>query len=519
MTEKGITFTSQQRKEGILMRDTAPGGCVMVVFGATGDLVSHKLFPALYRLASEKKLPEQFQIIGFSHTDRTTESFTDQIRQSLEEKLTDSFTPSVWKRLAGRLRYVAGDFAGKKDYRKLAEVLREIEKRQNTGGNRIFYLATASLYFADILGNLDGAGLIYPAESGDGGQPWSRVVIEKPFGTDLESARQLNRLATDILDETQIFRVDHYMAKETVQNILVFRFANSIFEPLWNRGHIDHVQITAAEDIGITTRGSFYDRTGVIRDVLQNHLMQILALVAMESPVSLTSRDFHDEKSKFFRALRPLDPVTLAEKVVLGQYSGYEKEKNVEPDSETPTFAAMKVFIDNWRWQGVPFYIRAGKGLAVKLTEVSIHFRSIPICLFGGVDSCRHVLPNVLTMRIQPDEGITLSFACKVPGDHLEIGEVTMDFSYARAFAGKKRDAYERLLLDCMRGDNLLFGRADVIEEQWAFVDPLLAGSGGRSTLAVQRYVRGSDGPKGAEALMASDGRCWRDLAASCPQP
>jgi len=516
MTDQGITFTSQKSKEGILIKDTPPAGCVMTIFGATGDLARHKLFTALYDLAAEKKLPEQFEIVGYSHTDRDTASFIEGTRQSLEERLGPSFDPAVWQWLAVRMRYTAGDFAGREGFLKLASVIETIEAQKQTGGNRLFYLATASPYFADILGNLHEAGLARPAEAGRQ-QPWRRVVIEKPFGTDLHSARQLNRLATGILDESQIFRVDHYMAKETVRNILVLRFANSIFEPLWNRSHIDHVQITAAEDIGISTRGAFYDKTGVVRDMLQNHLMQVLALVAMEAPVSFESRDFQDEKSKFFRALRPLDPKNLQDRVVLGQYAGYREENKVGADSSTPTFVALKVFIDNWRWQGVPFYIRSGKGLAAKLTEVSIHFSPIPVCLFRGADACRQIHPNVLTIRIQPDEGITLSFACKVPGDHLEIGEVTMDFGYARAFAGRKRDAYERLLLDCMRGDNLLYGRADVIEEQWRFVAPLLEGSDGHAPMTIHTYERGGDGPLAADALIDRDNRCWRGLKESCP--
>ncbi len=510
MSEIGVGVATGKLPEKLIIKDTPPSSCIIVVFGATGDLARKKLFPALYGLERDGMLPHTCMIVGFSHTDRTRETFQAQIRDNIATKLDSAFDEQVWQRLAARLQYHAGDFKNPEPFRKLSNRIREVESGSGAEGNRLFYLATASHFFPAILENLKAADLLHASGLGDQ-EPWTRLVIEKPFGSDLASARDLNRIAAEILAEEQIFRVDHYLAKETVQNILVFRFANAIFDPVWNRAHIDHVQITGAEDIGIGSRGTFYDKTGVVRDVIQNHLLQVLALIAMEPPVSFKAADFHDEKSKLFRSLRPLRPEWLSGQVTLGQYRGYRDEPGVAADSDTPTFAAVKILIDNWRWQGVPFYIRAGKRLSRQLTEVVIRFRHIPICLFGSREVCQNISPNTITLRIQPDEGISLSFSCKVPGDHLEVGDMAMDFGYTKAFVGKKvRPAYERLFLDAMRGDQTLFARADSLEAQWAYIEPILRASG--STLEVHPYEPGSSGPARADDLFRRASRSWHPL-------
>jgi glucose-6-phosphate 1-dehydrogenase len=358
-----------------------------------------------------------------------------------------------------------------------------------------------------ILHGLTGSGLIAKQEDANA-RPWSRVVIEKPFGRDLGTSRELNRLALDSLDETQLFRIDHYLGKETVQNLLVFRFGNAIFEPLWNRKYVDHVQVTAAEDMGIEGRGKFYDETGVVRDIVQNHLLQVLALCAMEPPVSFESEEIRDEKAQVFRSLKKLAGGEVEERVVLGQYRGYRDEPHVARDSTTPTYAALKVFIDNWRWQGVPFYLRAGKRLAKRVTEVAIHFQSVPLLLFEHKGD--PLEPNVLILRIQPDEGIGLRFMCKVPGDDLALSKVSMDFGYAQSFQKPVQEAYEHLLLDCMRGDQTLFWRRDEVSRAWEFVGPVLEGG---ARCPVEMYDPGSGGPSRADALLARDGRKWRPLA------
>ena len=508
LTGNGINFRHDENENVRILDDSSPSCCILTVFGATGDLARRKIFPAIYGLAADGKFPGNCAIIGFSHTDRTSESFRDQISKSLQDTIGSRFDEAVWRSVAGRMHYVRGDFSQGVEYGKLAGRLAKLEKEIDSGGNRLFYLATPSSFFPDILQNLHSAGLIHPAVEKPG-HPWTRLVIEKPFGTSLDSARELNRAAEKFLSENQIFRVDHYLAKETVQNILVFRFANSIFEPVWNRKYIDHIEITAAEDIGIGSRGSFYDKTGVIRDVVQNHILQVLALTAMESPGTFSPPDFHAEKRKVFRLLRPFTTDDLRERVVLGQYRGYTATDGVDENSTTPTYAALKVFIDNWRWQDVPFYIRAGKSLAGKLTEVAVHFSNIPSCMFGDRKTCAQISPNVLTLAIQPHEGIKLSFSCKQPGDHLEVAKVEMDFSYGGAFRKKSRPAYERLLLDCMRGDQMLFGEAATLEEQWKFVGPLLETTEAGAKISIQPYDPGSPGPDAAREVIGRDGRNW----------
>ncbi len=507
----GISFKHDKKENTLILEDSSPACCILTVFGATGDLARNKIFPALYGLAVDGKIPDDIKIMGFSHTDRTTEDFRNLITGSLQDKFRQDFDGTVWDRIAGSMHYIRGDFSRADDYNGLASGLKKLAQESNVGENRLFYLATPSHFFPGILRNLHEADLIHSSEDGNSG-PWTRLVIEKPFGSDLESAQELNRTAEKFLDENQIFRVDHYLAKETVQNILIFRFANSIFEPIWNRMHIDYIEITAAEDFGIGNRGSFYDKTGVVRDVIQNHILQLLALIAMETPSSFAPDDFHAEKRKIFRLLRPLTADDLHDRVLLGQYRGYRDEDGVEEDSNTPTYAALKVIIDNWRWQNVPFYIRAGKSLSRKLTEIAVHFRTIPTCLFGDRETCQNISPNVLCLRIQPDEGIGLSFSCKQPGDHLKVTKVDMNFSYAGTFSKKSRPAYERLLLDCMRGDHTLFAEAQTLEEQWKFVAPILAAGTGPDGLSVHHYEPGSQGPDAAREFIGRDGRNWREL-------
>jgi glucose-6-phosphate 1-dehydrogenase len=506
-----ISFRHDENENTLIIKDSSPPCCILTIFGATGDLARNRIFPALYGLAADAKIPEDLVVVGFSHTDRTNEDFRRQITESLQDKLGPAFDEAIWQKVTENMQYIRGDFSKGADYRNLAAGLKTLEQERDRGENRLFYLATPSHFFPVILRNLHGVDLIHPATAGNHG-PWTRLVIEKPFGSDLESARELNRTAEDFLDESQIFRVDHYLAKETVQNILIFRFANSIFEPVWNRMHIDHIEITAAEDFGIGSRGSFYDKTGVVRDVIQNHILQLLALIAMDTPSSFSPNDFHLEKRKIFRLLRPLTADDLQDRVLLGQYRGYRDEAGVDGNSNTPTYAALKVFIDSWRWQNVPFYIRAGKSLSRRLTEIAVHFRTIPTCLFGDRETCQNISPNVLCLRIQPEEGIRLSFSCKQPGDHLEVAKVDMNFTYAGTFSQKSRPAYERLLLDCMRGDQTLFAEAKTLEEQWKFVAPILGIGSRTEVLPVHPYDAGSPGPGAAQEFISRDGRSWREL-------
>lgn len=486
--------------------------CALVIFGATGDLTSRKLIPSLYRLDQSGLLPDACAIVGFARREWSDDQFRASLREACEKFVPKGhFEAPVWERFAARLSFESGSFEDAAAYARLAQRLTELDRTRGTAGNRVLYLSTAPTAFPQILERLRPAGLVHPPPlNGDG--PWSRVVIEKPFGRDLDSARTLNRLAHEVLHESQIYRIDHYLGKETVQNILVFRFGNAIFEPLWNRKYIDSVQITAAEHVGVEGRGKFYDETGVLRDLVQNHLLQVLAMCAMEPPVSFAADDVRDQTAQLLHCLRPMDRDSVLAHTVRAQYEGYAKEPGVAPDSRTPTYTALRMYIDNWRWHGVPFYMRTGKGLASKVTEVAIHFQSVPVSIFGHQESVLRVTPNTLVLRIQPNEGIALSFTSKRPGDDLAVGNVEMDFQYREVFGSEPPEAYQRLLLDCMRGDATLFIRTDSVERSWEFCTPILEAWDSDRAAPIPTYARGSQGPAPAERLISSTGHRWRRL-------
>jgi len=482
--------------------------CSVVIFGATGDLTRRKLIPALYNLAFGNSLPESFAVVGFARREWSKEAFEHEMLADVNEfSRRKPADPKVWDRFGPKFDYVIGEFHDAAAYQKLAQRLEAIDRERGTQGNRLFYLATPPSEFSTILHRLQAAGMIARPHA----EPFTRVILEKPFGRDLESARALNGLVGRVLDESQTFRIDHYLGKETVQNILVLRFANSIFEPLWNRNYIDYVEIVAAETVGIEQRGKFYDANGVLRDIVQNHLLEVLSLVAMEPPTTGSADDIRGEKLKVLKALREMWTDTIDKNVVIGQYRGYRNEPDVNPDSITPTYAALRVFVDNWRWQGVPFYLRTGKKLSQRLTEVVLHIRPVPHSLFGRPDVCENLEPNVLTIRIQPGEGIDMRFASKVPGHDFVVGPVHMDMTYVEAFGGEPPEAYERLLLDAMRGDATLFSRRDAVEQSWSWITPILEHFE-KEHREPAAYDPGSCGPPEADRLMHHDRRQWRDL-------
>jgi glucose-6-phosphate 1-dehydrogenase len=490
-----------------LRHEPAPEPCALVIFGATGDLTRRKLVPALYNLLLDGALPEGTTILGVGREPLPPEAFRRMLREGVERfSRRGPLDPEAWGRLAARVDYVTGDLEDARTYGALSERLREAAQRPGSRGNRLYYLAVPPAFFPVVVEHLHHAGLLYEHTPPEG-RPWCRVVVEKPFGRDLASAQALNQLLARSLDESQIFRIDHYLGKESVQNILIFRFGNAIFEPVWTRKHIDHVQITAAETIGVEGRGRFYDTTGVLRDVVQSHLLMVLALCALEPPTSFSADDVRSEQLKILRALHPIAPSD----VVRGQYRGYREEPGVAPGSRTPTYAAMRVLVDSWRWQGVPFYLRAGKRLAARLTEIAVQFQPVPLCLFGGADICRDLAPNLLSLRIQPDEGISLRFVAKVPGEPLAVGDVLMSMSYSTAFGRPLSEAYERLLLDVLRGDQTLFASRDLVEETWRFVTPILQAWDADPT-PPPGYDPGSEGPREADELLAREGRVSRPL-------
>ena len=454
------------------------GPCAMVIFGAAGDLTRRKLIPALYNLATSHLLPHDFAVVGVARHEMTSKDFREQMRREIHDGATADIRPQVWEQLERRLHYLRGDLEDQGTYPRLHAMLTGLDRDNGTQGNYLFYLATAPDLFAKIVGQLGLEGLTHE----DDGR-WRRVIIEKPFGRDLETARALNAAIAKTLKETQIYRIDHYLGKETVQNILAFRFSNGIFEPIWNRRYINHVQITAAESAGVEKRGRYYEQAGALRDMVPNHLFQLLSLTAMEPPISFAADAVRDEQAKVLHAVPPLGPKEALTRAVRGQYgpadvngehvSGYRAEPNVAADSTTETFAALKLFIDNWRWADVPFYLRTGKRLRSRMTEIAIQFKRAPFMLFRDT-SVERLAPNRLVLHLQPEEGISLSFGAKVPGPIMRLGAVDMSFEYADWFGTPPSTGYERLLHDCMMGDATLFQRADMVEASWGVVTSVL---------------------------------------------
>ncbi|MGD7653158.1 MAG: glucose-6-phosphate dehydrogenase, partial [Verrucomicrobiales bacterium] len=493
--------------------------CTVVIFGATGDLTHRKLVPALYNLAVDGELPTGVKIVGFARRDKSDGEFRDGLEKINRKVSRSGHDERVWAPFVENVFYHRSEFADADGYRRLAERLDAIDAEGGGKGNRLFYIASAPEYFDDILIQLKEAGLNQAAEG-----CWSRVIVEKPFGTDLATAAHLNEVVNATFEENSTYRIDHYLGKETAQNLMVLRFANAIFEPLWNSKHISHVQVTCAENLGMEGgRGGYYDKSGALRDMVQNHLLQLLSLVAMEPPTDLTADGVRDEKVKVIRSLRQWDtPEKVAENVVRAQYvaghvdgepvPGYRDEDRVDPESETEAYVALRLMIDTWRWSGVPFYIRMGKRLPKKSTEISVHFKDAPCVLFN---SCGVGSPggNVLVIRIQPDEGISLRMVSKIPGNSLRLEPVKMDFHYDTSFGKTSPEAYERLLLDAIAGDATLFARRDEVEEAWKFIDHIeRAWHESETAPPMEEYVAGSWGPREADRLLARDGNVWRRL-------
>jgi glucose-6-phosphate 1-dehydrogenase len=492
-----------------------PDPCTMVLFGAGGDLTKRKLIPAMYNLAKSKLLPEQFAIVGVSIEPFSHEEFRQRMTNDIQQYSVDGVDRASWDWFSKRLYYIPGDFKDPQLYKKLGETLGQVEKEHATQGNCLFYLATSPRFFTVVVQQLGTAGLTAQPD-----RKWKRVVIEKPFGHDLASAVALNRAVGAVLEEKQIYRIDHYLGKETVQNILAFRFANGIFEPVWNRRYVDHVQVTVAEELGVELRGGYYETAGALCDMVPNHIFQLITLCAMEPPISFEAEAVHDEQTKVLRAIQALSPERVLEQAVRGQYgdgfiedshvASYRAEPQVARDSTTPTYVAMALHIDNWRWADVPFYLRTGKRLPKRVTQIVIRFRRPPFVLFRNT-SVDKIASNELVINIQPDEGISLSFEAKIPGPAVRLGAVNMDFQYSDYFGATPSTGYETLLYDCMMGDPTLFQRADMVEAAWTVVQPILDVWNALPPRDFPNYAAGTWGPHHADELLRKEGREWRD--------
>jgi glucose-6-phosphate 1-dehydrogenase len=504
-------MTEESKSTGTVYGGTADP-CAVVIFGASGDLAKRKVIPALFDLANHSALGPRYAVLGFARTAMNDESFRSSVGEAAKTiSEVGPVNPDQWDAFASNLFYSSGDYGDQNAYAQLAKRLAALEAQKKLGGNRLLYLSTPPEVYPDIVEQLGRAGLARPASPGS----WVRIIIEKPFGRDLETAKELNLIVLNVFEEKQVYRIDHYLGKDTVQNLLVLRFGNGIFEPLWNRNYVDHVQITAAETLGVERRGGFYETAGALRDMIQSHVLQLTSLVAVEPPASFDATAVRNEKLKVLQSIRPFDLEMVAQSVVRGQYApgkvgdlavaGYREEPNVNPKSRTETFVAARLLIDNWRWAGVPFYLRTGKRLAKRTTEIMIQFKCAPHIVFRK----RDVEPNRLVLNIQPDEGISVSFGAKRPGTDMRIGNVTMNFSYREGFGEGTRSAYATLVNDCLRGDPTLFDRGDSVEAAWSLVDPILDVWKAAKSAAVPQYASGSWGPRESEVLLERDSRQW----------